>query len=86
VEHDRHQLALNRDLDKGRELTVTWRDGAPARVVSAEVLTGRDLKATNTLDAPSTVVPRALPAPRVGADTTFELPARSYSVIRFAKS
>jgi alpha-N-arabinofuranosidase len=78
-------FALNRDLDKARELKVTWRDGAPGRVVSAEVLTGRDLKATNTLDAPSNVVPHALAAPRAGADMTFELPARSYSVIRFAK-
>jgi alpha-L-arabinofuranosidase len=78
-------FALNRDLDKARELKVRWRDGAPGRVVSAEVLTGRDLKATNTLDAPSNVVPHALAAPRAGADMTFELPARSYSVIRFAK-
>jgi alpha-L-arabinofuranosidase len=50
------------------------------------VLTGRDLTATNTLDAPSTVVPHALPAPRVATAMTFELPARSYSIIRFATS
>jgi alpha-L-arabinofuranosidase len=77
---------LNRDLDKPRELTVAWRDGAPGRVLGAEVLTGRDLKAVNTLDAPSTVVPRALETPRAGPEMTFEVPARSYSVIRLAKS
>jgi alpha-L-arabinofuranosidase len=69
---------------RARELKVTWRDGAPSRVVSADVLAGRDLKATNTLDAPSTVVPHALSAPRAGSEMTFELPARSYSVIRLA--
>jgi alpha-L-arabinofuranosidase len=52
--------------------------------VSAEVLTGRDLNAANTFDAPSTVVPHALAAPRAGSEMTFELPARSYNAIRLA--
>jgi alpha-N-arabinofuranosidase len=77
---------LNRDLERARELKVVWRDAAPARVVGAEVLTGRDLKAVNKLDAPSTVVPRRLDTPRPASEMTFELPPRSYSVVRLART
>jgi alpha-N-arabinofuranosidase len=76
---------LNRDLERARELRVSFRDAAPVRVVGAEVLTGANLKALNTLDAPSTVVPAKLDTPRAAADMTFELPPRSYSVIRLAQ-
>jgi len=76
---------LNRDLEKARELKVSWHDGAPARVLGADVLTGRDLKAVNTFDAPSTVVPSRLDTPRPASDMTFELPPRSYSVVRMAR-
>jgi len=82
---DGNQIALfvlNRDLDKPAQVRVNWREPAPRRVVSAEVLSGRDLKASNTLSAPSTVVPRALDTPRAAAEMTFEVPAASYSVIR----
>jgi hypothetical protein len=41
--------------------------------------------AVNTLDSPSTVIPRRLESPRAAAEMVFEIPARSYSVIRFAK-
>ena len=44
---------LNRDLDRARELRVSFRDATPARVVGAEVLTGANLKAVNTLNASS---------------------------------
>ena len=77
-------FVLNRDLERPRELKVSWRDGAPGRVADAQVLTGPDLKAVNTLDAPSAVIPRVLERPRAAADMTFEIPARSYSVIRLA--
>jgi alpha-N-arabinofuranosidase len=77
---------LNRDLDKPRELKVVWHDAAPARVVGAEVLTGRDLKAVNTLDAPTTVIPRRLDTPRPAPEMTFELPPRSYSVVRLTRT
>ena len=76
---------LNRDPDRTRGVDVIWLDGAPARVVGAEVLTGRDLKASNTLDAPSTVVPRRLDVPRPASDMTFEVPPHSYSVIRLTQ-
>ncbi len=78
-------FALNRDLEHDRELRVSWRDVTPVRVVGAEVLTGGNLKATNTLDAPSTVIPRRLETPRAAAEMTFELPAKSYAVIRVAQ-
>ena len=78
-------FVLNRDVDRARELRVTFRDAASARVTGAEVLTNADLKAANTLAAPSTVVPRKLDMPRAATDMTFEVPARSYSVIRLAQ-
>jgi len=78
-------FVLNRDLDHARQVHVSWLDAAPTRVMGADVITGRDLKASNTLEAPSTVVPRKLDVPRAGAEMTFEVPARSYSVIRLAQ-
>ncbi len=76
---------LNRDLENARALKVVWHDGAPARVLGADVLTGTNLKAVNTLDAPSTVAPRRLDTPRPASEMTFELPPRSYSVVRLAQ-
>src|SRR5580765_976389 len=73
---------LNRDLDRAREVRIVWHDGAPSRIAGADVLTGGDLKAANTLGAPSTVVPRRLDTPRPAPEMTFELPPRSYSVVR----
>jgi alpha-L-arabinofuranosidase len=55
------------------------------RIVGADVLTGGDLTAANTVDAPSHVVPQKLDTPRAGAQMTFEIPARSYAVIRTAQ-
>src|SRR5215467_10025720 len=78
-------FVLNRDLEKARELKVVWHEGAPARVLGAEVLTGMDLKAVNTFDAPSTVVPHRLDTPRPSSEMTFELPPRSYSVVRLSQ-
>jgi alpha-N-arabinofuranosidase len=77
-------LMLNRDLDRPRDLVVTWRDPRPTRVLACETLTGSDLKAVNTFEAPTLVVPPPLAAPQVGATMTFELPPRSYSVAHLA--
>jgi alpha-L-arabinofuranosidase len=74
-------FVLNRDLEKPRELVVDWQGVTPAKVTSAEVITGTDLKATNTFDSPKRVVPQPLEAPRVGAHMTFELPARSFTAV-----
>ena len=76
---------LNRDLSKSHDVEVVWEDAAPARVISASVLTGDDLKASNTFAAPKRVVPQSFAAPAVGgAKTKFEVPAHSYTVIQWA--
>ena len=74
-------LVLNRDLEKPRELQVEWREITPTKVTAAQVVTGTDLKATNTFEAPKRVIPQTLEAPAAGSRMTFQLPARSYSVV-----
>ena len=73
---------LNRDLAKAHQVELTW-EGASFRPANAVVLTGTDLKAINTFDAPTRVTPQKadLPAMREGK-TTFELPPRSYTVLQ----
>jgi alpha-N-arabinofuranosidase len=75
---------LNRDLSKGHTVELNWQDKAPARVLSSLLLTGDDLKASNTFDAPQRVTPRTLDKPSIaGGRAKFEVPARSYSVIQW---
>jgi alpha-N-arabinofuranosidase len=74
-------LVLNRDLTDERELSVEWDDIVPTRVLACETLTGADLKAFNTFDAPRRVVPQALAAPATGNRMTLKLPPRSYTVV-----
>ncbi len=74
---------LNRDLAKPHEVEILWEGTAP-HATEAVVLTGSDLKASNTFEAPSRVVPQQAEKPsNSGARTTFELPARSYSVVEW---
>jgi alpha-N-arabinofuranosidase len=76
---------LNRDLSKAHDVEVVWEDAVPARVISASVLTGDDLKATNTFAAPRRVVPQAFSAPASSeGKTRFEVPAHSYTVIQWS--
>jgi alpha-N-arabinofuranosidase len=77
---------LNRNLESERELVLDWRSPTPNRVLSCETLTGPDLKATNTFERPTLVTPQPLDAPKPGSKMTFKLPARSYTVARFATS
>jgi alpha-N-arabinofuranosidase len=79
-------LMLNRDLDGERELQLDWRDVTPTRVLACETLTGSDLKAFNTFDAPKRVVPQPLDPPAPGARMTFKRPARSDTVAHIATS
>jgi alpha-N-arabinofuranosidase len=74
-------LILNRDLTGERELTVQWDDIVPKRVLASETLTGSDLKAFNTFEAPRRVVPQAWTPPAAGARMTLKLPPRSYTVL-----
>ena len=77
-------FVLNRDLSKAHSIEVNWQDKAPARVLSASLLTGDDLKAFNSFDSPQKVVPRALEKPSItGGRAKFEVPARSYAVIQW---
>jgi alpha-L-arabinofuranosidase len=78
-------FVLNRDLAKAHDLEVVSEDAAPARVISASVLTGDDLKASNTFAAPRRVEPQSFSPPAaVGGKTTFEVPARSYTVMQWS--
>jgi alpha-N-arabinofuranosidase len=73
-------LILNRDLAGARELEVVWREGAPTRVGDCQVMTGPDLKAYNSFEAPRRVVPQPSEAPKAGPRMTFELPPHSYTL------
>ena len=72
---------LNRDLVNAREVEVNWHDLTPGKVNASLVLTGKDLKATNTFAAPKQVVPQSLEAPKVGSKMVIQVPARSYSLL-----
>jgi alpha-N-arabinofuranosidase len=75
---------LNRDLSKSQIVEVTWQDHAPARVLNALVLTGDDLKASNSFESPQRVAPRPMEKPSSNAgQTRFELPPRSYAVVQW---
>ncbi len=76
---------LNRDLKNPREIEIVWEDSAPANVLSGSVLTGNDLKASNSFSAPNQVGPKAFNAPMAsGGRTKFEVPARSYVVLQWS--
>ena len=75
---------LNRDLANAHEVDLVWEDTAPARVLSASILTGSDLKAFNSFDAPKKVTPTEFPKPvSSGGHTKFEVPRRSYTVVQW---
>jgi alpha-L-arabinofuranosidase len=77
-------FVLNRDLSKAHAVEINWQDQAPARALSSVLLTGDDLKAFNSFDAPQRVVPRTLDKPSItGGRAKFEVPARSYAVIQW---
>ena len=76
---------LNRDLSKSREIEIVWEDAAPGRVVSGSLLTGDDLKASNSFATPKRVAPQSFTVPAAsGERTKFEVPARSYTVIQWS--
>ena len=78
-------LVLNRDLDNSRTFEVNWQSMSPTRVIDSQVITGPDLKATNTFDQPNKVVPAKAPAPKLGGSkTVIEVPAKSYNLFVFA--
>jgi alpha-L-arabinofuranosidase len=76
---------LNRDLEKPREMEVVWRETPPQKTVFSQVLTGPDLKAFNSFESPKKVEPQPFEAPKQGSRTVFQVPARSYTVIQWAR-
>jgi alpha-N-arabinofuranosidase len=78
-------FALNRDREQPREVEVVWEDEAPTKLLEALVLTGNDLKASNSFEQPRLVAPQKLERPSTSnGRTRFELPARSYCVIQWS--
>jgi alpha-N-arabinofuranosidase len=78
-------FVLNRDLNKSRAIEIDWQGKAPSRVLNSTTLTGSDLKAFNSFDAPKRVASQEAGKPSTaGARTKFEVPARSYTVIQWA--
>jgi alpha-L-arabinofuranosidase len=77
---------LNRGLASARQIEILWEDKTPSRVLTALVLTGNDLKASNSFESPQQVAPQALDQPRIGVgSTTVELPPRSYAMIQLSQ-
>ncbi len=75
---------LNRDVTKARRVEINWQNNAPAKLLNSTILTGTDLKAFNSFEAPQRVAPQAFDKPSiVGERTRFEVPARSYTVIQW---
>ena len=78
-------FVLNRDLLKSHDIEVVWEDTAPKRVIAGSLLTGNDLKASNSFAAPKRVAPQSFTVPAAsGGRTRFEVPARSYTVIQWS--
>jgi alpha-N-arabinofuranosidase len=78
-------FALNRDLSKARTVDLQWQDRAPGKVVSSWLLTGDDLKASNSFAAPLRVAPQAFSVPpNKGSHCLVELPPRSYAALRWS--
>ncbi len=75
---------LNRDLAKSHDVEIVWEDKAPTKVQASWVLTGDDLKAVNSFQAPKKVVPAEFTKPTTsGGRTRFEVPARSYTMVQW---
>lgn len=77
-------LLLNRDLEKEREVELRFEDITPTKVVQAEMISGSDLKATNTFDNPNNVAGQRFDAPSPAAKMNIKLPARSYTALQVA--
>ena len=78
-------FVLNRDLSKSHDVEIVWEDTAPGHVVSGSLLTGDDLKASNSFAEPKRVAPQPFTAPAVsGGRTKLEIPARSYTAIQWS--
>ena len=76
---------LNRDLSKPYVVEISWQDKSPGQVLVGTVLTGTDLKAFNTFEAPLNVAPQTFAKPTTAnGRTKFEVPPRSYTAIQWS--
>jgi alpha-N-arabinofuranosidase len=75
---------LNRDLERKRDIELSCVGAIPSKVLAAQTITGNDLKAANTFEAPDTVRPQDLDLPRPGERMMVRLPAQSYTALQFA--
>ena len=76
---------LNRDLVNPHNVELIWEDAPPSSVLTAQVLTGRDLKAFNSFDSPTRVTPQEFPKPSTsGSRTVLEVPSQSYTAIQWS--
>jgi len=79
-------FAVNRNLEGETELNIDLSDFADFVPAEYRLLTGKDLKAVNTADAPENVVPTSAPLPNTeGHRVKVSLPAASWNVLRFVK-
>ena len=75
---------LNRDLSKSHQIEISWEGKAGTRSLASWVITGDDLKAVNSFEAPNKVTPQAAEKPSGSAGRTIlELPPHSYSVYQW---
>ena len=78
-------FVLNRDLSKSRAVELEWQDHAPSKVITSSLLTGDDLKASNSFGAPRRVTPQPFSVPPVkGSRCVLQLPARSYAAVQWS--
>jgi alpha-L-arabinofuranosidase len=78
-------FVLNRDLSKPRTIEIVWEDAPASRLLTSQVLTGDDLKAVNSFDAPTKVHPQQFEKPTTAnGRTRFEVPARSYTILQWS--
>jgi alpha-L-arabinofuranosidase len=88
LDHSAGKLSLfllNRDLSKSHDVEIVWEDAAPARLIASSILTGDDLKASNSFAAPQRVAPQSFSVSAgSGGRTKFELPPRSYTVVQWS--
>jgi alpha-L-arabinofuranosidase len=78
-------FVLNRNLAKAQTVELVWEDSVPTQVATATVLTGSDLKAANSFDAPTKVTPQEFTKPTTsGGKTRFEVPPQSYTAIQWS--
>lgn len=88
LDHSSGKLSLfilNRDLAKSHDVEIVWEDAAPGRFLSGSLLTGDDLKASNSFENPKKVAPQTFAVPAAsGSRTKFEIPARSYAVVQWS--